>query len=127
MSKIKKNPLFIPLNFKLEIKKYMNGYIIWSSGFINCFKTKSNTSFSLKKKEHTLNLYSKTAYLNYYFLQNNNLKRKSTQKTSVLYWELKQNIISLLVGYKKILSAQGTEYEFKLEKNSGILYSIPVL
>lgn len=71
----------------------------------------------MKSNQGYLNPSLNKKYCNYYFLQSNTSTKISSQKSSLLYTELKQNIMAVLVGYKKILNLRGVGYKFKLEKN----------
>lgn len=119
MSKLGINPLYLPLNLKFEIRKFINGHIIWFSSFLHCSKKKFHVPIFLKvrEKERLLNTCVNTRYLRYYFFKNITLKEKKAQKISLFHLEIKQNILSVLVGYKKILSARGVGYKFTLHKN----------
>jgi len=111
--------LYFPINLKIEIKSFLNGYIIWFSSSI--YVLKKIVFFSLninfKTKENQLYFYLKNYYLNFYSLQAISLKRITHKKLGLFKIEQKQHIISVLTAYQKILSLRGIGYKFTLDKS----------
>lgn len=120
MSKLGQNPIYLPFNLEFEIEKYLNGYLIWSSSFLQSskyFSPVSRLDLNFQNNKRVLNIYFNQHCLKYYFLQKSILEKKLTQKISLLHMTIKQNLISVLVGYKKILSVGGVGYRFSLTRN----------
>ena len=73
MSKSVSKHLYFPTNLKIEIKPFLNGYIIWFSSYIYVLKKIifSSVNINARKKEHQLYFYLKNYYLNFSFFGNN--------------------------------------------------------
>lgn len=119
MSNSTNKHLYFPINLKIEIQPFLNGYIIWFSNSIYVLKKIGGFSLNInfKAKEHQLHFYLNNYYLNFYALQPISLKKTTHEKLGLFKIEQKQNIISVLTGYQKILSLRGIGYKFTLDKS----------
>jgi ribosomal protein L6P/L9E len=60
-------------------------------------------------------------YLAYYFSKANYFQIKQLQQISLLRSGLTQNLIGMSLGYKKMITARGMDYLFKLEEDELLL------
>jgi len=115
MSNLIIKSLYSPVNLKVEIKKFLNGYIIWFSSFLYTLRKVGFPTSTLNVQSSNLFFHVKTQHLKFYALQTHILKRKRAKNLSLFYSESIQNSIAVITGYKKILSARGIGYKFNLK------------